>query len=1176
MKNVILCLFSMLFSANLLAQNPRIENFSDFRTETYAFKRGIGDSIRFKIKDKADTLQTTFFYRNGKPSTIRWKQDSSYLFDYAGRLSTIYYGLKESFYDVDSSVVFHPNGQQFQFTSRTKEQLVELKYDENGHLLTSSFVLNTPSVEYSRREDRYGKPISSTRTDKIFEGEKRQSRTYDTTFYENGQPYRIRTGSYDELYRFKFNAQYFKQDGSLWKSDMPDSLKLTPFKDNVDCYYGLKNDKGDTIISPRFDQIVQEYGGQFMSAYTGNQCILLTLDGKPMAQPTANLTGIRGLVERKVLDIEFSVMQDTRDIDIKTRKLALQNNEKEYFVFYENKKSGVMTKDGAVVIPSQYFNLAYEYLDNAQYFQFTEYEKGTPIQTGYLNRQGKALFVDKYKSVTHTGYTDFFYLQAEAPNIKNMYNSSLFGLGNGSNEAIVLEPKFSSIEYLPHTSLFIATLPSQNVIENLSPRKGLYNPRTQKWLVDTTFYSITNRRNDKSLLFVVQNLKTKKYALIDTIGREVLPFSKGFDSIGIADGPKGLYWVKKGKDYQVLEMKNGQVYLHETKYAFLKAITFSNLSNTTMESITYFLAKKQRKWGLLDANEQVIKPFDYDYTGQDRFADVQMYSNGFFLVKDGYARYFNLSSIPNENPDWAATKRNEEMSASNLFNLFDAENTQSVFFIDDLGKVIIPPQYKIENTGLNGDYIESLDAQKKRKLIFLETGEIVDFPFTYYIVGTHPKSRVILVKDTAKVSFGVVSTKGKLLIPCVNYAVAIGDVDKSVFFVKRDTPHFEVEQIATDFAIVSMDSLSAEDKNWVMYNADGQFIGGVPFRFPIDFQQGIGVGVQGEDFNLYKTDGTILTPFYADGKPINEQSYNNIWRVEPTNFYALFRNRGLTPTMTLTDRKGQILVESGRYNGISRFYGKYALVKASGMVGLIDSFGHEIIAPQDLSMSQAALMDSIDVYNKKIKSDRKDDYSYIDKLIELPIIFNQGDTSHPDSLKISAFYRTALLNLMLQKSIENTIATAKNNHIPRVFNVARAATFYPGISSFSNRQNTLTRETIADSTISFGWVLSLEGNFVAYNFKRKGGRWEELKFNDLLNLQGEKYLLFNDFLTRKIKALKDVSIDCSNSSTFLKQVENRLMMTEKGIDFCFDSTNGLGSGLVIVSFTWDELKSYLK
>jgi WG containing repeat len=488
----------------------------------------------------------------------------------------------------------------------------------------------------------------------------------------------------------------------------------------------------------------------------------------------------------------------------------------------------------------------------------------------------------------------------------------------------------------------------------------------------------------------------------------------------------------------------------------------------------------------------------------------------------------------------------------------------------------IQAAYKVDNTVFGGSFIGAIDAQNNRKLIFLQTGEVIDFPFNYSIVGSHPKSRVILVKDTAKVSYGVVSTKGKVLIPCVNYAVAISDPDKSVFFVKRDTPHFKEDRLFNNFAFVNMDSLNEEDKNWMMYNADGQFIGTFPFRFPIDFKQGVGVGVQGEDFNLYKTDGSILTPFYANGKPINEQSYNNIWRVKPTDYYALFRNRGLTPTMTLADRNGQILVESGRYDGISRFYGKYALVKSSGMVGLIDSFGHEIIAPIELSMSQIPFMDSIEVYNKELIRDKKDDYTYLDKLIELPINFIHEKNLHPDSLHISPFYRTALLNLMLQKSIDNTIATAKNNAIPRVINLVRAANIYGDISGFTNEFNTLTRVSIGDSTIAFGWVTLSADNFVTHNFKRRNGRWEELKINDLLNIRGEKYLLFNDYLTRKIKALKDASIDCSNSNSFLKQVENRFMLTDKGIDFCFESTDGLGGGLVVVSFTWDELKAYLK
>jgi folate-binding Fe-S cluster repair protein YgfZ len=84
-----------------------------------------------------------------------------------------------------------------------------------------------------------------------------------------------------------------------------------------------------------------------------------------------------------------------------------------------------------------------------------------------------------------------------------------------------------------------------------------------------------------------------------------------------------------------------------------------------------------------------------------------------------------------------------------------------------------------------------------------------------------------------------------------------------------------------------------------------------------------------------------------------------------------------------------------------------------------------------------------------------------------------------------------------------------------------------------------------------------------------------LQINDLLQIQGEKRWKFNELLTRKIKALKDEEIDCSNTSAFVAQVENRFMLTKTGVDFCFDSQKQ-GRQFAIISLTWAELEGFLK
>ena len=68
---------------------------------------------------------------------------------------------------------------------------------------------------------------------------------------------------------------------------LPDSVILIPFKDNVECYYGLKNRRGDTILTPQFDQI-EPFGQDLFKAKIGTKVVMLRKDGKILTKNTMN------------------------------------------------------------------------------------------------------------------------------------------------------------------------------------------------------------------------------------------------------------------------------------------------------------------------------------------------------------------------------------------------------------------------------------------------------------------------------------------------------------------------------------------------------------------------------------------------------------------------------------------------------------------------------------------------------------------------------------------------------------------------------------------------------------------------------------------------------------------------------------------------------------------------
>ena len=683
---------------------------------------------------------------------------------------------------------------------------------------------------------------------------------------------------------------------------------------------------------------------------------------------------------------------------------------------------------------------------------------------------------------------------------------------------------------------------------------------------------------------------------MDTSGKFIVPLV--YDSMGLVDVDKRLFWIKKDGQYQILDLKTGKVNLHKPKYAALFIAGFNVNGANPNEKLNYFLVKQKDKWGVVDAADKIVKPFVYDYAHNQIAKD-----NPFILVKNNQASTFDGTSMPNELDYFPhSSDMFGAVTPIGSYPLIDDED--GVFFINDTGRVVIPPQYKPLKNDFSKSFLLVEDAQKKKKLIFLTTGGVVDYPFDYQVHIANAKSRVIVVSDSTANSYGVVSTDGKLLVPCVNYNIVVGDLETSVFFVKKDTPVVKkMADLSNDkqlelmlLALMRGDTLTDIDKDWLMYDAKGALISDKPFRFPIAFTNGIGMGMKDDDSNLYKTDGSVFKPTrlqMSNDKAKNNaaplrspntegypNSYRNIRREGTTDFYSLFYNQGLQPMLILTNGKGELFVESGRYDGVSKFYGQYALVSAAGKVGLIDSFGREIIAPQDLRTYKQQFMDSLDIPNKEARKNALPEYqAYFVSQLPQPIVFNSGNKHyHPDSLGISPAQSAALWNLMLEKSLPWLVHTASDVAITRASQGAHVQYGRDNYTYGQAEEVNPSRIVVSNKTTAFAWIKEGylgEPSLLFYNFYRKNDRWEDLDINDLLHIQGEKRWLINEVITRKVKALKDVEIDCSNAAVFITKAENQWMLTNEGIDFCFENQDG-GAEFAIVSLTWAELSPFLK
>jgi hypothetical protein len=1179
MKFPILFLAFIVLATTLYAQNPRITSGNP-RMETYAFKKG-GDSIRFTILGTNDTLERTTFYRNGKIEQRLWKKDSVYDFNALGVLTHIEYDLDKDNESKDNLVDFYPNGQIFQLQSLKNKVRLHKYFTKDGRLLYAAQAIYAPNYTAYRSIGRTGLPIRSYRVDTLTINNKQQIRFHDTLYFDNGKPYKIELSGDDNV---SFGTQYFKDDGSLDKILPPDSLKLIVFKDNVDCYYGLKNKRGDTIVKPRFDRII-DFNEDLWQAYTGEEFMVLQANGAPSSLPFGRLSDLTRVYPTETVD----KTDVTYGLNIFLEQALIPSKMPQYYKFAEGNNYGVMTEKGKMIVPPQPLPLSSRSVLNNQFFMFQRMKKDSTWETGYINHQGQRLFSDKYKSVVFAYYNDYFFLCSQPHFISYyhgseenyVYNRSIqagysekdrftqkFGLGKADG-TVLLEPKFDRIKHLSGTTFLVSVRKQEKNGSETSMIHGLIDTRTKRWLLDTTIFRVTNAEERDLSYLIIENTETHKFGVMDTTGAYVLPVN--YDSIGVSAGSQLIFTLKKADKYQIGVFENGKMDLHKSKYDFLSLVRWNMGNFLTSEDAYYVLAKRQNKWGVLDISEKVIKPFDYDYASYE-----SSNSGGFLLVKNNQAACFNEASLPNETAGFPNfNDYNRQSSHVAAFSL--ADNSKQLFFINESGKVVIPPQFKRFGWRSDNGYRFVEDAQKRKKVVFLSTGQVIDFPFNYDIQWAHPKSRVLIVKDSTEVSFGVVSTDGKLLIPCNNYGVAIGDEDGSVFFVKRDTPQvLRLRNLWNGFQLenVSQDSLNVEDANWLMYNADGKLLSDKPFRFPVLFQKGIGVGAKESVFNLYKTDGSIM--------PVGGvQDFRNIQfkRERDGGFYTLFFNQGMTPTTILTKMNGEVVVPSGRYDGISQFYYQYALVSQSGKIGLMDTLGREVITPQYLPDFAATFIDSLDT-DKKVMRDRvKNKYVIYYPSKKEPVYYdNENKEGHPDSLNLTTVQKTTLWNLMLQKTYAGVVQTASDFMIPRVYQKYTAKFLEFKTNNYRETYAKPKRIVVADNTMSFvleNTNFSFMNTTQFYNFYRRNNLWKELRLYDLLMVQGEKRWLLNDLITQKVKALKDQQIDCSNAAAFITTVENRWMLTKEGIDFCFKSTN-YGRALVIVSVTWAELQLFLK
>ena len=1193
MKKSLLFLLFLAFSTAIVAQQTArvVQLGNQKRTETYVNPFG-KDSIKFTILGQKDTILTEEYYANGRIDTKIWTNDSIHVFDNVGRLREIYYAADKTTAKLSvnyaPSISYYFNGEVEKRFHKTPTGNSTDIFQRNGDFIARTVQQQLgPKTLYKVKMDKQGKIVSAMKADtlSVVAGIKTYI-IYDTLFYPNG---RVSSISHEkkirkpdgDIGRSRLTEQYYNQDGTLRVALLPDSLDLIPFKDNVDCYYGLKNERGDTIYPARFDRI-QNFSDNFWLAHQGTQVIFMRKDGKILSHVPIN----------NIYSLNWSEDRDNY-YSSRNREAYLSDTwtyprrPTPYFGFESDGKHGVIDRNGLILMPPQYplfdgINAAGSLLS----IEVRDKQLHSVLAEHIIDRKGNYVPNNIYPSVNFTNVPNFFSFSKTSPADTSRWHYR--GLMNQSGE-VLLEDVYVSVSnsQLSTNNKFLWVKKGKES-RNYNGDKdfsdeiyGLYDPENRRWVLPC-IYKQTHENNQSEM--ILTDTFTKKSGIVSRSGEILLPFV--YDTIDRFNGANICILNKNGQ-YQVYDVTRRRIGKETYQKLVLNSISdnyYSRFSSSDYQSgscggpvIPLIMAQKNSKWGILDLNGTVILPLIYDYAGS--------YGTLAF-VKNNEADIISGSFFPDPKPqkkDIYQLNYNSEYyfrydyeQFLTTYRLIGSNNEEQQFVVDSLRHVLLPPQY--ESIQSQGDWEILEDKAANRLILFKNEGEVEPFPYSKTVKWVDYNVPTMVLANEEGKGFEILNRRtGQVYQNFDGGAFVIVNDEIGTYFVKTDTPSVAPIENREDLPRVCGDTFLIDDSNWRLYDSMGKSLNINAFRYPIAFDEGIGIGTIGEKFGVWRLDGSVVIP---------PQYVNARWRMDRQRIIA-YESRGLKTWLLLFDRTGKTLVNAGRYDGISSFYGKYALVSLGDKTGLIDSMGVEIIAPASLDNDQFNLRDSLNLVNVeylKMMKEKYEDFLGSRENTSLPISIykykdaHKGTPIHPDSLALPNALRNRLWQYLLQTQVEQEIDKADFKRIYRA-EAFKTYDVYIDYCPTINPTNTLRYVFVDSLHISFALLSdsAAKSNFTNY-WKTKTG-WKRQQLSDILILNRDNILKINALMTEKLRQLADKSIDCGESSSFIERTQNTFLTTPNGLNFYFTSNEKDPDAWSLTNYvpillTWAELKPF--
>lgn len=609
-------------------------------------------------------------------------------------------------------------------------------------------------------------------------------------------------------------------DSLAWK-EFPDSVKLHIAKDNINCYYGLKDYQNEWVLKPEFDYISKSDGEPlyFILEKKGKKG-LIRIDGRLYTEP--QFDDIRSLVYvyeyQKESKFKFSY--------------------DDYFVITQNKLLGLFCAQGSeITITPQFKSIS---LDE-EFAIVTD----TFNQFGAIN-SAEIIIKPRYDYLSVLGNDKFVYA----------YRNNLKGVININNE-ILVKAAFDEIR--------LSTWRYDELIWGINGKSDKSDTVTIHSFDGKKRIQLNNYRIDFSQI----KYSAKGLLMVQNSKNEFVFNSKG-DSIctGIPGSYKLIennsYFTRTNGKAAIVFIKDSKSGLMDEKgEVILKPLYdaliphFQSISDDFLYECN-FISIKNNKYGLISETGKTKIGFKYDL--------IFTYRQTLMLIRKGKLEFrskksFNKVEAPylEFNNGLAFTYVEDESNPYNIYN----KDCNCGGVINDKYEVLLMPKYFVSEF-VNG------------KASFSNHGELcgyiyssgkIEYTNKESFIDIHPFGNGYAQVVSHNLKSGIIDINYNLIVDTIFDCVSSFDVTTQTAWVKHKLYYLADSGVERDYGYTEYDFLYG---SWGLMNQNGKLILDTVFDCPGIIKNDKVVLSKGGRFGIMHINGSAILPF----------EYNSIFEID--------------------------------------------------------------------------------------------------------------------------------------------------------------------------------------------------------------------------------------------------------------------------------------------------------